>query len=137
MTFLQIVRFLASLPIAKLLDFPTDIDDEDSVLTWCCAVVDSVEKFSELTESEIDDTIVETLRNIVEDAATWAAVYSLMKLVWKFFENEELSHSEKIYHAAEAVASFPNDKDVDLNPLVVIGLVNIVLVVIRIWRERR
>lgn len=130
MSFLQLLLLFRSLPIRELLDYPDDLQDTQDVRRWLVAVCQAGDVLADTTDTTIDDSVVNALKEVVEDEIAFSAIYDL---VLNFFDYEKegtpYTQFDKDVEDAAAKVSF--------SPTLIIAIVQVVIMILKFIRQRR
>lgn len=132
MSFVQLLLLFRSLPIRDLLDYPDDLRDEQDVRRWLVAVCTAGDVLADLTDTNIDDTVVNAVKSVVNDAGAFGVIYSLVLNVFTF-ENENFPDTYFDSHEDAAEAA----ERTGLAPAMIIAIVQVVIMLLKFIRNRR
>ena len=132
MSFIQFLLLFRSLPIRDLLDYPDDLRDEGDVRRWLLAACKAGDALADLTNTEVDDSVVAALKSVVGDAVTFGVVYSL---ILDIFDYEGDGMDENSYALRSAVSGVSDRTG--MSPAMIIAVVQIIIMVLRFIRDRR
>lgn len=132
MSFVQLLLLFRSLPIRDLLDYPDDLRDEQDVRRWLVAVCTAGDVLADLTDTNIDDTVVNAVKSVVNDAVAFSVIYSLVLNVFTF-ENENFPDTYLELHEDAAEAA----ERTGLAPAMIIAIVQVVIMLLKFIRDRR
>lgn len=122
----KLLALLRALRLKDLLDYPDDLRDSESVRTWVSAVVDALSAFADLTDTEVDDTIVNALLQIVNNDAAWNSLHSL--LVALLFEGMKFDYADgDDIDAITNVTGF--------NPMLIFAIVQVIRAILEIGKN--
>lgn len=128
MSWLQLLLLIRRLPIRELLAYPTDIRDQAAVRNWLVSVSAAFKVLADMTSTTIDDQLVNGLNVILADEENFTAVYTLVLMLIDGFSENDKEFQERLTYAA-GVYKF--------NPMLIIGIVQLVVTLLKFIRERR
>ncbi len=73
----KLLNMLRRLPISDLQDYP-DFRKSEDTRNWLGAILDSSGVFAELTDTVIDDEIINGLRGILNSDELWDSIHGLL-----------------------------------------------------------
>jgi len=123
MKILEIIRFVVSSGVMDLLPLP-DFGDSGAVRTWSYEVCDVFDKAADLTTTDIDDKVVQTVREAIEDDTLWKAFWTLIH----GSDVLPMETDERVVKLAD---------DAKLSPVVVITIVRVVWYLYKQWKDRQ
>lgn len=127
MSFLQLLLLFRSLPVRDLLNYPDNLGDVNDVRRWLVAVCEAGDALADLTSTTIDDTVVDAIKEVVNDATAFGVIYSIVRNIFDFGEN----YAEFREDVADAAAH------VGMAPALIIAIIQIVVMVLKFIRDRR
>jgi len=130
------------------------------VQAWCRGIVDIFDTLADATKNEIDDTIVDTARKVMDNDAAFMAVYGLILDMVQYGDSELLQTRGKdaanlagvdwhtlmemvqsiVALIMSMLAKGPKatpEKDPSLDPFTIIAIVSAVIQFLQAWRNRR
>ncbi|MCP4900037.1 MAG: hypothetical protein GY906_23965 [bacterium] len=126
MNLLKILLLLRSLPIGDLLKFPKDLKNSEEVGSWLGTVLDALDVLSDLTDTEIDDKIVDSIAAVLNDDEAWKSIHSIFVVL--FLAKDDVVNVE----CPAAVTRVANKAG--FNPLIIISIVQAVIAFLRLFK---
>lgn len=129
MSFLQLLLLLRRLPFRDLLDYPDNLEDVESVRLWLLAVTEAGEVLANLTDTSIDDDIVDALAEVLTNKEAFNVVYGLIIDLFhgKIFENDK-EFKDGCVEASDHTC---------FSPTMIIAIIQVVIMLLKFIRERR
>ena len=127
MSLIQLMMLLRRLPIGKLLAYPTDLKDAGSVRLWLVSVMEAFDVFSDMTETDIDDAIVEVMRNVIVDEEQFNSIYSIVLMLVNGLSTRHGDVLCKVYEVEDKYG---------FNPAIIITIVQLIFFIIKLIRDR-
>ena len=129
MSWIQLLLLFRRLPIRDLLNYPDDLTNVESVRLWLLAVTDAGGILTELTDTTIDDYIVDALRDVLRDKESFDDVYGLILLVFNLkIEDDSMAFKSHAYEISTRIG---------FSPAIIIAIVQVVIMLLKFIRERR
>lgn len=130
MSFLQLLLFLRKLPFRDLLDYPDDLRDSEGVRRWLVAVGETGVALSDLTDTQIDDAVVNGFTEIVNNEETFDTIYGL---ILNIFDYEEEGGVFRVY----ATDTAKTTELTGFSPALIMAIIQLVVMLLKFIRERR
>ena len=122
MNFFALLRWVTK--FAPLV-IPPDVDDEPALRAWVASLLEPIAELADLTDTCLDDEVVDVLAAIVDQDEVWAPVYVLIK----HFVPDDVDDN-KVGGAIQAAGDL---KAID--PLTILAIVKFVAEIIRMFRS--
>ncbi|MFZ5833209.1 MAG: hypothetical protein ACOY3P_24235 [Planctomycetota bacterium] len=114
--------------LADLLPLPGP--DPDAIRAWLVKMLDSAGKLADLTPTVFDNAGVVVIRSVVESDAAWSLIAELIRQ--RLNEPDGLCRAVDDKTVSAVSAALPG-----IDPATIIMIVNLVLELIRAWRDRQ
>jgi len=125
MSFVELLLLLRKVPIRDLLNYPDDLRDEVDVRRWLVAVCEAGDILAELTDTTIDDAVIDAFRSVVSDAQAFSVIYTI---ILDIFYTDDKMDLVKIGKAADAVG---------IAPALIIAIVQLVVMILKFIKDRK
>ena len=129
MSWIQLLLLFRRLPIRDLLNYPDDLTNVESVRLWLLAVTDAGGILTELTDTTVDDYIVDALEDVLQDKQSFDAVYKLILSVF----NREIEENSNVFRSEARDIS----TRIGFSPAIIIAIVQVVIMLLKFIREKR
>lgn len=132
MSFLQLLLLLRKLPFRDLLDYPDDLRDEQGVRRWLVAVSKAGVVLSDLTDTTIDDAVVDGFKEVVENEEAFATIYGLILNIFAHEDDGYVDDYFVAYEDTQEAATLTG-----FSPTLIIAIVQLVVMLLKFIRDRR
>lgn len=132
MSFLQLLLLLRKLPFRDLLDYPDDLRDEQGVRRWLVAVSKAGVVLSDLTDTTIDDAVVDGFKEVVENEEAFATIYGLILNIFAHEDDGYVDDYFVAYEDTQETATLTG-----FSPTLIIAIVQLVVMLLKFIRDRR
>ena len=129
MSFLQLLLLLRRLPFRDLLDYPDDLKDVEGVRRWLLAVTNAGGVLADLTDTSIDDDIVDALEEVLANKEAFTVVYNL---VLSLFDDPLFEGDIKFKDDCTEASSLTG-----FSPTMIIAIIQVVIMLLKFIRDRR
>jgi hypothetical protein len=127
MKILDLIALIKKLsPLLPLLDMP-NWRDAEAVRVWAVKLLQALDGYAAMTETEFDDRLVDFGQAVTGDAQTWAMLYGLLLDLVADEAGATCNDDSRVPLLAEKVG---------IDPLTIIALINTILDLIKWWRNR-
>ena len=141
-TIIEILALIRKLEIKKITQLP-DIENPAEVRAWLLTVLAAADLLADYTAMTLDDDLVAQAILLIQDEQSWASLYSIISFVYDLLdgkdddddETEKVLQSRAVLGPAEALG-----KRVGMSPLLIIGIVQAAIALLRFlqqWRQNR
>jgi hypothetical protein len=131
---LEIQELLAFIKAFSELGPPPDIEAEQAFRGWLVRLVKIATDIAEETPTTIDDDGVAMVDRFLNSDPAWGIAYRLLTLA--FLRSEDVgATSEEDALASELATALASDDKPEISPVLVIGIINMVIGIIRHFRS--
>lgn len=110
---------------------PPELEDKAAFQAWMVEAVDVLTKISAKTTTDVDDKVAKFLSSLVANSAAWELAYLLIGLLMK-----DESEAVVVLATANELCSAVED-EAKLDPATIILIIQAVVEIIKLWRNRK